>query len=58
MDNLTTEQRIELAIADLESQDVPNCAAIARLYKIERSTLRRRYNGQTVSRKAAMSEYH
>ena len=56
MDNSTTERRIELAIADLESQEVPNYSATAKVYNIERTTLQRRYNSQTVSQKAAMSE--
>ena len=55
MDNSTTERRIELAIAALESQDVPNYGATAKLYNIDRTTLWRQYNSQQVSQKAAVS---
>ena len=41
---------IEDAIEDLESQDVPNIADTARRYGVNRSTLSRRWRGQTGSR--------
>ena len=47
MDNLPHNDRIELAIADLESQDRPNYAATAKKWQIDRSTLSRRHRGVT-----------
>jgi hypothetical protein len=49
------EARIQAAIADLESQDRTNFAATARKWDIERSTLSRRYRGETGSNQDASS---
>ena len=57
MDSSTHEARIELAIKDLESQEAPNYRATARKYALSVCTLRRRYTGESVSRKAANSEH-
>ena len=57
MDNLTHDRRIELAISDLESQERPKVAPIARKYALVESTLRWRWNGRSMSRAAAASEY-
>jgi hypothetical protein len=43
MDDIPYNDRIELAIADLETQEYLNYAATARKYKIERITLSRRH---------------
>jgi transposase-like protein len=40
------EAQIQAAIADLESQDRINYAAIARKWEVNRSTLSRRYRGE------------
>jgi hypothetical protein len=53
----THNTRIELALADLASQSKPNYKATAKKYEIQRTTLARRYKGQTHSREAANSEY-
>ena len=39
--------RIQAAITDLESQETVNYAATAKKWKIDRSTLSRRYRGKT-----------
>jgi hypothetical protein len=43
MDDIPHNDRIELAIADLETQKYLNYAATARKYKVERTTLSRRH---------------
>lgn len=45
--------RILAAIADLDSQEVPNYGATAKKYDLVRTTLWRRYTSQTVSRSEA-----
>jgi transposase-like protein len=47
--------RIESAITDLESQSRLNYSAIAKKWGIERTTLSRRYRGQTGTRQEAAS---
>ena len=39
--------RIDEAIADLETQDRPNIAATAKKYRVDRTTLSRRFRGKT-----------
>ena len=51
MDDIPYNDRIELAIADLETQEYLNYAVTARKYKIERITLSRRHRGVTGSKK-------
>jgi hypothetical protein len=51
MDDIPHNDRIELAIADLETQEYLNYAATARKYKIERITLSRRHKNVTGSKK-------
>jgi hypothetical protein len=55
--NATYEARIEAAIDDLESQDVPKYRPTANKYNINYTTLRRRYLGLQLSRVAADSEF-
>jgi hypothetical protein len=50
MDDIPHNDRIELAIADLESQECLNYAATAKKWNIERTTLSRRYKGVTGSK--------
>jgi hypothetical protein len=38
---------IETALEDLKLQDVKNISAVAKLHRVDRSTLSRRYNGVT-----------
>jgi hypothetical protein len=54
--NSTFEARIEAAIDDLESQDVPLYRPTARKYNLTHTTLRQRYLGIQLSRPAADSE--
>jgi hypothetical protein len=55
MDNVSHNDRIELAIADLESQAQPNFAITARKYNLKRTTLSRRFKGETGSKENAVS---
>jgi hypothetical protein len=50
MDHISHNDRIELAITDLESQAQPNFAATAQKYNVKRITLARRFKGESVSR--------
>jgi hypothetical protein len=50
MDDIPYNDRIELAIADLESQECQNYAATARKWNIERTTLSRRHKDVTDSK--------
>jgi hypothetical protein len=50
MDDIPHNDRIELAIADLEIQEYLNYAATARKYKIERITLSRHHRDITGSK--------
>ena len=47
---MAKNEAIELALADLNSQERPNYKATAEKYSIERTTLARRYQGRSVSR--------
>ena len=49
MELRNNDVQLALAITDLESQDTPNYNATAKKYGIARSTLRRRFKGETVS---------
>lgn len=57
MDNSTHNARIELAIEDLNRELQPNIREIARKHGLVKSTLRRRWKGQTVSMQEASSTY-
>ena len=48
---------IDLALADLNAQLLPNIRATARKYQLVKSTLRRRWNSQTTSRQDTSSKY-
>ena len=50
MDCIAHNDRIELAIADLESQESLNYAETAKKWNIDRSTLSRRHKGVTGSK--------
>lgn len=49
--------QIQLAIAHLKAQEQPNYSEAARLFSVDRTTLRRRFLRKTVSRAQADSEY-
>ena len=57
MAKATHEARIQLAIADLNAQLVPNYTATAKKYELVRSTLTRRIHGQTESRAESLSNH-
>jgi hypothetical protein len=48
----TNMEAIELALEDLKLQEVPLIAETAKKWGVDRSTLSRRFNGKTVSRRA------
>ena len=45
----THDARIELAIADLNQQEIPNIMGTAKKFNLVESTLRRRWKGKTLS---------
>ena len=49
--------QIEQAIEFLEAQERPNYAAAAKLFKVQETTLRRRFLGLTTSMKEAAQEH-
>jgi hypothetical protein len=53
---MINESDINSAIAELNSQLKPNISTIARKWNIERTTLTKRYSGQTASRVTYLSE--
>ena len=55
MDNLTHNDRIEAAIADLKSQSRLNIAKTGRKWGIARETLSKRYRGETGTKEEATS---
>jgi hypothetical protein len=57
MNKSTHDTQIELTIADLKQQMKPNVAATAKKYAVNESTLRKRWNGKTMSQSEASSEY-
>ena len=57
MNNSTHNARIELALASLRQQNKPNIHRTAKEFSLVESTLRRRWNGKSVSRKASASEH-
>ena len=52
---MVNNEAISIAIDDLDSQKALNVTATAKKYKIDPSTLWRRYNGRTVSHAEARS---
>ena len=52
---MVNEEAIEQAVSDLKSQKPPQYAAIAEKYNIDRTTLMRRFKGETVSYSEARS---
>ena len=58
MNNSTTNAPIDLALADLSLQDLPNVLATAKKFDVVENTLRRRWKKETISRKNIVLEYH
>ena len=56
-DIMSNADRIAAALADLESQVVPNYSATAKKHGVVRTTLMRRYTGKTVSNHEATTEH-
>ena len=54
---MVNEKDIQKAISDLRSQKKPNYARTAEKYDVDRTTLMRRYKGQTTSNHEAHSIY-
>ena len=57
MATTTLDARLELALADLRAQKKPNIMGTAKRYELAESTLRRRFSGEHISRRAAAGEY-
>ena len=53
----THNAQIELAIADLNQQEIPKIMGTAKKFNLVESTLRRRWKGKTVSQHTASSLY-
>jgi hypothetical protein len=53
----THETRMQLAIAELDTQSIPNYSSTARKHELVRSTLTRRHQCQTQSRAEALSDH-
>ncbi len=53
---MSHKDRIEAALADLESQEVPNYSMTAKKHGVVRTTLMRRFTGKTVSNHEANTE--
>jgi hypothetical protein len=49
--------RIPEAVADLDTQEVPNVKATAEKYGVNRKTLENRWKGKSVSMQEAVSTY-
>ncbi len=54
---MSNNNRIAAALADLESQVVPNYSTTAKKHGVVRTTLMRRFTGKTVSNYEATTEY-
>ena len=54
---MTHNARMEAAMAELDAQLQPNFSAVAKNWLLERTTLAKRWRGQTMSREEANSEY-
>ena len=52
---MVNNQAIELALADLNSQEHPNYKSTAKKYSVDRNTLARRHKGLAVSRQESVS---
>ena len=57
MNNLTTNNAIELALDNLKLQKKPNYSATARKFGVERTTLAKRFKEKIVSRTIANSKH-
>ena len=54
---MSNNDRIQAALADLESQEVPNYSTTAKKHGVVRTTLMRRFTGKTISNSEANTEY-
>ena len=54
---MTHNARMEAAMDELDAQLKPNFSAAAEKWLLERTTLSKRWKGQTMSREEANSEY-
>lgn len=55
LNNFTMASSLELALENLSIQDRPNMRGSAKYFRVHENTLRRRWKGQTLSRRAATS---
>ena len=54
---MSNNDRIEAALSDLESQEIPNYSTTTKKHGVVRTTLMRRFTGKTVSNYEANTEY-
>ena len=53
---MSNEEQIQRAIAHLNRTDKPNLSAVAKSFKVNRSTLSKRFHGKTVPKAQSISE--
>jgi Tc5 transposase DNA-binding domain len=58
MNKSTNEAQLELALADLSKQSIPNFSGTAKRFQVNRTTLRRRFDGSQQSFRAAREDTH
>jgi hypothetical protein len=58
MNKATKEAQLELALLDLGKQSIPNFSSTARKFEVDRTTLRRRFDGSQQSFRSAREETH
>jgi hypothetical protein len=58
MDSLTHDERMTLALSELSKQTNPNILGTSKKYLVNRTTLRRHFNGTQRSRTQFLSESH
>src|SRR5450432_2211962 len=56
MNKSTNEAQLELALADLSKQSIPNFSGTAKRFQVNRTTLRRRFDGSQQSFRAARED--
>jgi Tc5 transposase DNA-binding domain len=58
MNRSTNDARLELALADLRKQSIPNIKSTAERFEVDRTTLGRRFNRKQQSFKASREDSH
>src|SRR3984957_21057228 len=58
MNKSTNEAQLELALSDLSKQSIQNFLGTARKFQVDRTTLRRRFDGSQHNTRAAHEDTH